>query len=98
MAKRTITIDLVPYDVTIENSTTVVHGCPLLRKLKKPERLCWTKSYGSTVGGVFVMIEYNEEGDVCYFATADFDAIVAWISANYDRIESIWYEALDDLK
>ncbi len=92
-----ITIDLTPYQVVAEGDNLVIKDCSgsVLSNLEKDSRLGWNECYGGWVGDKFVSISY-ENGE-CAFGTTDLTAVAEWIDANFDRIESIGYEALEDI-
>lgn len=97
---RKICLDLALYDVTSEGEHLVVHDCggSILAKLETPERNCWTKHYGGWLGDKFGAINYDSDSQTCSFKTKSFDAVIDWLTENFDRIDSIGYEALEDLQ
>ena len=95
---RTVSIDLVSYEVVREGDNWVVNcGGSILSKLQKPSRLWWNERCGSVVGEHFCDITYDAEEESCSFETKSFEDVVQWISDNFYRIEAIEYEALDNL-
>lgn len=101
-----ITIDLVTYDVTVENggACVVIHDCAgsILSKLdtSKGSRFAQDHQYAQLPSGQWVAVEYDADTETCTFSSCnkkpiDIDDIVEWVYNHYDAIESIGWEVLE---
>jgi len=97
--EATINIDLVPYEMKREGNYWVIKDCAgsILADLKAPERAGWNEYYGGWIGGKFCNIYYDDEAEECAFEHPNVDAVIDWVSDNFERIASIGYETLERL-
>lgn len=101
-----ITLDLVPYDVTLAHggSVVVIHDCAgsILSNLdtSNGSRFAEDYKYAQLPSGQWAYVEYNAETETCEFSSTnrrpiDLEDILDWIGQNYDAIEAIGWEVLE---
>jgi len=109
-----LTLDLVPYPLTIDGSVLTVKDCTgsVLWKLNNSVEVTGNR-FSEDMGSSFIIRENNEPVFLdFYFSDNDVqvsftpklkevemvDAFVDWVDENYDAMEDIGYEVLSDAK